>query len=248
MVKKKKARNNKILTRLSIFIIIIALIAYIYFTSVSSYSVMKEKNPLLSEKVNKRDFGYLSSFYLQGKPFIADRTFYGSSKATLTMIAYLDLTSNESRRFMADIFSQIDKEFIGTGKLKYYHKNYITYDDIKNKSERFIYAAILSCVNDIKKEYYYRVYFDLLKNAPPKQVYDAVKNYGISENEFIGCMNNSSFDDITQDAIETDNFGNGIGQRFYIGIKGTGNNIIDGIPSYTIFRRTIRDYQIRVGD
>ena len=48
---------------------------------------------------------------------------------------------------------------------------------------------------------------------------------------------------------EIKNFGiAGISPRFYIGLNGNANTIIDGVPDYKKFRKTIRQYDILLGN
>lgn len=62
-------------------------------------------------------------------------------------------------------------------------------------------------------------------------------------------MKEKEFEELKEDISETENFGlQGISARFYIGIEGTNYKALDGIPKYSKFNKTIRQYEFIIGN
>jgi hypothetical protein len=237
-----KISENKLLV---ISIILFFIFGYIVALSVVSFKQLEEKTPFVKEKIDSGEFAYAYNFYLNENPSIASRPAYGNPNASVTMLAFLDIDSETSKKFIMDIFPKLKQDFIDTGKIKYYHKNYITSEDYKVKNNRYIYATTLSCIKMLKEDSYYDVYFELFKNS--SNISSVVSKYNVSVDNFTYCLQNNEFDEIKEDMSEVENFGIPFGQKFYIGYTANYNTGLDGIPSYTTFRRTINEYQMRIG-
>ena len=241
-------KREKRKTIVDIILILIAIIAYIIIAGNISLNKMAEKNPDIIQKIKEKDIGYLYSFYIISEPSVEAENYYGNPNASITLIAFLDMNSEDSRRFTQEIFPIIKEEFINTGKIKYYHNNYITLEDIKEENNRYIYAKALECIKVLKPKEYYNFYFDLMNSSQVKNLNILAKKYKINNTQFIECMDNMKFDEISQDAIESENLDSGVGQKFFIGIEGKDNTILSGIPSIERFRRDIKSYQLIIGD
>jgi hypothetical protein len=242
MVKKKR---KKVIV--GIVLVILFIIVYLIAAGIVSYYQISRRNPLLNEKIANADYVYLYSLYLASNPNITNRPFYGDKDAGVTIIAVLDMNSEDSRYFMKEIFPVIEEEFLETGIAKYYHKDYILLKDIEQKNNRFKYAKALLCIKFLKEDEYYNFYFDLLGQNKVNDLVPLVEKYNISIGDFVDCMENMDNGIIIHDAIESENYGKGISQKFYIGYKGTDNSVLEGIPSYDIFRREVINYQLLIG-
>lgn len=225
-----------------LFILIASLLAASGYTS---YKREYLDNPLAKDSLKSFDAGYIYNFYIASKPDINERVFYGYPNASTTIIAFLDFGSASSKYFMEEIFPKIEEEFIKTGKARFYGKNYLTLQDFSQKNNKFLYAAYLSCLKSIRKDAYYPFYFELLKLKAESLVQ---KKYKISSQMLDECVQGND-KDMKTDILEIENFGiSGISARFYIGINGTDNTILDGVPKYPKFNRTIRQYEFSVGN
>ncbi len=212
------------------------------------YKIRYERNPLVKESglLQAQKF-YGPSVYFN--PEINSAKYYGSKDAGVTIIAFLDMHSEASKYFMKDIFPRIKEEYIDSGNARYYHKSYISVDGINKKDIDFEYSIALECVKKISPEKYYEVYFDLFGYGI-ENMQKILKGHDIPIAEYEGCVaSEDTLNGLYKNAMEIENLGIvGIGQRFYIGIAGNDNTVLDGIPGYARFNRTIRQYEIQLGN
>jgi len=231
-----------------IIIILLGILSlYMIMVAIGFYSTETDKKPVVKEKLESKDYDYLFDFYFTSDPKIENRAYIGSSDAPITIIAYIDLQSDVSQEFISDIFPDLKKDYIDTGIARYYHKNFITIEDYQQKNERFIYAKYLICFIDQEKDYY-RFYLDLFNVSNPDEILDLAENYNISDVGIKECVKKEEFIEIIEDISEVENAGMSLNPRFYIGLFGKDNIIIEGIPSYRKFIRSIKDNQILLGD
>ncbi len=249
MKDKRKLNQGRRKSRLVLYSLIFIVFFAMFNLAWGYYRTESSKKPIVSEKLKAGDINFLYDFYISATPEIYDRPYYGYENASITFIVYIDFTEGSSDYFMDKIFPQLAQEFIYTGKIRYYHKNALSVDDYNSKTSNFIYAQALQCVYSLKKESYFDFYFDIFNVTQQEDLPALAGKYGILEDKFRECLEKSDFDEIRQDVSEVENYGLvGISPRFYIGITDTDNTIIDGIPSYQKLRRTIRRYQIQLGD
>ena len=207
------------------------------------YKIEYENKPRYKEEIIPAP--YLYNFYVPSNPVI-NEPYYGSPGTSITMVAFLDVDSEASKFFIKDILPNIKKNYIDKGAIKFYHKNYVTLEDIENKNNNFKYSLILSCIKKLKQENYYDFYFDLFSTSNIKEL---IKKYNIPIKEYNDCVSKKNLDQIHADALEVENLGIiAINQRFYIGIAGRDNTVFDGIPKYVRFQKAIRQYEIQVGN
>jgi len=236
--------------RKSKFKISITFLILFLLTLISAYAFYKieTKNKMvLKDKINSNDFNYLYGFYITRIPNLGNRFFFGNENASINLIAYLDLNSESSRYFISETFPNIENEYIKPGKIKFFHKNYVTFQDFKEKNENFMYAVYLTCAEEIKREVFWNFYFDLF-NSEIKEMPSLLEKYGIPTKEFDNCLKNPNLEKIKEDVSEVENFYIvGMNPKFYIGI-GRDNRVIEGVPNYNKFKRIIRQYQLVIGD
>ena len=241
------------MTKLRFFIsILIPLFAVFVFMSLiinGFYNTEYEKKPIIKDKIESMNTGYLYDFYIAGYPNIENRDYYGSKNASITMVAFLDIGSNASRYFISKVFPKLKMEYIDKSKVRFYSKEYLIKDDVSGKSDKFIYAKSLSCVNQIKKDSYYEFYFNMFNLSDSGQISMLTDKYNIDSNLFKDCMDKLDFENIKEYYSEIENFGLvGIVPVFYIGINGRSNTILFGVPGFEKFNRTIRQFEVMVGD
>jgi hypothetical protein len=239
---KKNYQKKAIYLFILIFLIVIGI-------NVMRFYHLQNNNPLAKEKISLVDTKFMYNMYGSQNPDIKDRPYYGEQDSPIKLVAYLKLDSEASRYFVKEILPNLTQDYINKGELKYYYKNYITMDDITQKSDNFRYATALLCIKKLKQEVYYDFYSDILSASGIEQLPKLLEKYGIPVKEYNLCISEGNFDELYQDALEVENFGMvGLNQRFYIGIEGMDATVLDGVPSYQKFQRTIRAYEIQLGN
>jgi len=235
-------------SKLEIFGIALIVLVFMVASFYTLYRTEAKNKPIVKEKISSKDFNYLYDFYISSIPNINERPFFGSDKAAIYFIAYLDITSEASQYFISEIFPELKREYIDKGIVKFYAKNHITIQDFEDKNEKFIYAQTLLCVSSLNQESYYPFYFDLFRLGE-KDINALLTKYNISIIKYNKCMDEEKFDELKEDISETENFGlRGINGRFYIGITGINYKALNGVPKYVKFNRTIRDYELVIGN
>lgn len=232
-------------TKFAIYTFVLTIITSVI--AAASFYKMEYENKL---GVEENDLSpYLYGFYVSKNPQIQDKFFYGNKDASITMIAFLDFSSDPSKNFIRDIFPRIKEDYIDEGNMRYYYKNYITFEDISEKSDNYRYSIAMLCVSNLNKENNYNFYFDLFHTSQD-EIPDLIKKYEITETEFDSCVKNEySLKQLYNNALEIENLGIiGVNQRIYIGIAGKDNTIFTGIPKYPKFQDVIRQYEIQVGN
>ena len=235
---KSKRKNILIISTILILILI-----FFVARSVQFYNE-EMQNPIISSNLANFNVNYLYQSYVSAEPNINDRPYYGADGAEITMTGYLDLKSNSSKYFYLYIFPKIDDEYIKTGRLKFYAKYYLTKEDINEKNEKFMSALYIECTKKINVSYY-NFYFDLINkgNQAVLILYNLTNN-----DEFQKCIKISEPAALFIDVSEVQNFGMlGMNPRFYMGLEGKSNIILEGVPSYSIFNHTIRQQKFLIG-
>ena len=196
---------------------------------------------------NIKDASYASRFYLTSNPFM-EGPFYGDKKAGITLIAFTDASSEPSRAFMQEIFPLLKKDYIETGLMKIYNKHYITPQDIMERNDNFKDAMMLECIKKLKNQEYYPIYSEMLsKNVTIRKLLEA---HEIGIDSYNECMyGNEVLDTLYKNALEIEGLGIvGIDQRFYIGLAGKENIVLDGVQPYIKFQQVIRQNEIKIGN
>lgn len=235
------------LSKFAVYSIALVIALSIMTTGFFFYKIRYGSNPSIKESglLQAQKFYDLSIYF---NPEINSANYYGSEGAGVTIIAFLDMHSDASRYFMKEIFPKIREEYIDSGNARYYHKSYISVDSINKQDIDFEYSIALECVKKISAEKYYDIYFDLFAGAGDIQ--ETLIKRNISIDRYQDCIGEEdTLNELYKNAMETENLGiAGIGQRFYIGIAGGDNTVLDGVPSYAKFNRTIRQYEIQIGN
>lgn len=241
--------RKSIKSRIVLCVIILAVLAFMAANIFVFYRKEYASNPIIQQNISAFSTGYLYDFYVSSTPNIDGRSYYGSKNASITIIAFMDTDSKASKYFIREMLPQIEHDYINTIGAKIYFKNYITAQDFQDKNERFLYAQALSCVESEKKEAYYQFYFDLFGINGTKELNNLLDKNKISHDRFDACIKKQDYKNMLIDMSETENFGIiGITPRFYIGLEGRDNNIIEGVPTYAKFKRAIKEYEITVGE
>ncbi len=235
----KKINHKKIMIFYTILIIsLLMAFSFVFYR-------MQHNRDTLKEHI--KDAAYASRFFLTSNPGM-EGPVYGNEKAGITLIAFTDASSKASGSFVQDIFPLLDKDYIGQGLLKFYHKPYITFQDIVERNGNFEDAMMLECIKTLKSEEYYSIYFEMLSNDIT--IRKMLENYQIDVGSYNECMYGTEIlDTLYKNALEIEGLGIvGINQRFYIGLSGRENIILDGVRPYAEFQQAIRQSEIKIGN
>lgn len=147
----------------------------------------------------------------------------GNPNAKVTMIAFEDFRCPFCEKLFTDILPQLQKEYIDTGKVKFYYRNY-----------QFLGPASVmagnagECANDQGKFWEFHDY--MYKNQPSESdtsMYTTDKLSGIAgqlgmdTGQFKQCLDGKKFDKNVSDDLAA-------GQK--AGVNGTPTTFINGIP------------------
>ena len=241
-------KHNR-LNRLNLCLLLLLIISLMAASGYVFYKKESQTISLINGKLKPFDPGYIYKFYILSRPDTSNREYYGSPKASITIISYLKFESQESSHFIGDIFPKIYDEFIKTGKAKFYGKNFLTMPYFVQKGNGFLYASYLNCVKLIKQDAYYLFYFDMFKLNGTGEISRLAGKYGIPRQNMDRCLQENRFDDVMEDMLEIENFGIvGVSPRFYIGVNGADNTILEGASNYQKFNRTLRQYEFLIGN
>lgn len=236
---RKKTRQ-----RLKLYVLISAIASFLAFVLVL-YNIDYTKHQFAE---NIFDTPYAHRLYKSSNPSIKDQPYYGDAKAGITIVAFIDASSEASRDFIGKIFPLLKKDYFDSGIARFYHKPYISIRDIEERNGNFEASMTLECIKKIKKEEYYAVYINmLLKNITDGR--RVAYNHKIPVASYNKCMyGNEALKALYKNALEIESLGIiGIGQRFYIGIGGRDNTILDGVQPYEEFQQAIRQQEAKVG-
>ena len=229
--------------------IILSVLVFMAVNIFVFYQRAYASNPIIQQNISSFNIGYVYDFYVSSTPTIDGRSYYGGKNASITIIAFMDIGSESSKYFIREMLPQIEHDYINTGEAKIYFKNYITAQDFHDKNERFLYAEALSCIESEKKESYYQFYFDLFGINGTKEFKNLLDKNKTSHGRFDACIKKQDYKNILIDMYETENFGIiGATPRFYIGLDGRDNSVIEGVPTYAKFKRAIKEYEVTIGE
>ena len=239
MGKEHNSKTTTYILLLMLFVVVAAGFAFNKFRY--------ENRPGAETREGFSNTPYLYSFYVSSNPDITEIPYYGDEEASITITAFLDIESVASKYFIEEIFPRLENDYIDRGEVKFYQKNYITLEDIESKNNNFKYSLALKCINKIKEQSYYPIYFDLFSTGIGK-IDILLKKHKIPVNLYNKCLENFEVDDLYKDALEIENLGVvGVNQRFYIRIAGRDNTVLDGVPRYTRFQKVIRLLEVKIG-
>ena len=236
---RKKTRQ-----RLKLYLLISSIMAFLAFGLIF-YMVQYSKQQFAE---NIFDTPYAHRLYKYSNPSIKDQPYYGDAKSSITFVAFMDTRSESSRDFIGKIFPLLKKDYFDSGIARFYPKPYIGIRDIEERNGNFEASMILECIKKIKKEEYHAVYINMLM----KNITDGRRiaySHKIPVASYNECMySNEALKALYKDALEIESLGIvGIGQRFYIGVGGRDNTLLEGVQPYEEFQQAIRQQAIKVG-
>ncbi|MBW3019786.1 DsbA family protein [Candidatus Woesearchaeota archaeon] len=235
--------NNfiKISSIVLIFMIISStslMLFYIYDTNQNSY---------LKEKAGNGDYKFLLNYYAGNNPSNYDKNdFVGNQNTSITIIGILNPASESSVEFMEEFYPFLEKEYINTGQVKFSYRNYITQKDIEIKNNYYKYATLIECAKEQNNSF--EIVKDIYSSINEEKI-KISKESNINLTTLNNCTQNKEFEVINQDALNVRKFGIiGINPCILIGIEGTNNQLMCGIPSQQKINKTIKNINVRLGN
>ena len=236
--------RNKPRQRLKLWLLISAIAFFLAFVLIwSSINYTKQQ---FAENIF--DTPYAHRLYKYSNPSIKDQPYYGDAKSSITFVAFMDTRSESSRDFIGKIFPLLKKDYFDLGIARFYPKPYISIRDIEEKNSNFEASMMLECIKKVKRDEYYEVYINMLM----KNITDGRRiayDHEIPVASYNECMySNEALKMLYKNALEIESLGIvGINQRFYIGVGGKDNIILDGVQPYGKFQQAIKQQEIKVG-
>ena len=209
-----------------------------------NFSIESKSSPVTMQKVRSLDIKFVAMNYAGMNPDNSNMPFIGSESAGVSIIAFMDLSDQSTRYFFENIYSNISYSFIQGGEAKFYPRPIVSYEEYRSKGRNYRAAAGLYCIYNLDREDFSGAFFEAVSGDEV-----SAGTYNISEGSFDKCLESFENESAIGYIQETETFAlGGIKPKFYIGIEGQNNQVIEGIPSYARFRNTIRQYQLTIGE
>lgn len=134
-----------------------------------------------------------ANFFNQGFDlffFVVDRPSLGSKDAPVTMVEFTDMQCPFCGRYFNNTFSTLKKEYIDTGKLRYYQLNL----PLQNHPQAFKAAEALYCANEEGKYWDMReVEFSNQRALAVEELKKYAKEIGLKEKPFAACLDSGRY-------------------------------------------------------
>jgi protein-disulfide isomerase len=242
-----KTSKKKII--LALCTIILALIIY----SVVTLRIVSDKNPLFRQSYEQKDVLGAYDALFSKIPATANRPYIGLQNAPLTIMVIIDFKSDSARSFYAEKMPELKKAYVDTGQARLYHKYIITSDELNSRTGRFIYSIASRCYHEF--DFNRTVDFNIALFKTDMASIDMnseitlgvlADEFQITRESFLQCVKNSSFKELYQDALETEDF---LLQSpsIQLGVNGQDNIVLYGNPSMELIQKRMRLQQIKVG-
>lgn len=167
------------------------------------------------------------------KVSVDDDPFLGKKDAPLTVIDFSDYECPFCKRHFEQTFSQIKKDYIDTGKIKYVYRDLpLSFHDPMATTE----AIAANCARDQGGDTSYFKYHDeIFKRTTSNgnglnkdQLYTMAKDLGLNEGTFKSCLDSEKYkEEVQKDLADASAAGASGTPTFFIG-KTTSSGEIDG--------------------
>jgi protein-disulfide isomerase len=171
-----------------------------------------------------------------------DETFRGSSGASVAIVEYADFECPYCGQYEHDIYPQISKDYIQTGKVKYFFRDL----PLPMHPHAMIAARAARCAGEQGK------YWEMNDSLFAKQnaireadMPERAHELGLDSAKFSECLSSNRYvDDINQSAVEAQKMGIGGTPTFFVGkLDSTGGvtnlKMIVGARPYDAFKSVI---------
>jgi protein-disulfide isomerase len=178
------------------------------------------------------------SMNLEGRPFL------GSKDAPLTMVQFTDYQCPFCQRFHTQIFPEIKKQFIDTGKLRFYSRDFPL--GFHPNAPRAAQAA--RCAGDQNK--FWEMHEILGANAAKldmESVTGFAKQLNLDAEKFRSCIETGKYASAVQnDAAEASKYGANGTPSFLIGKstpEGVTGELVEGALPYPVFESKLKSLE-----
>jgi len=173
-----------------------------------------------------------------------DENFRGDSKAEVAIVEYADFECPYCGQYEHDIYSQISKDYIQTGKVKYFYRDL----PLAMHPHAMIAARAARCAEDQGK--FWEMHDSLFAKQNTIREADMpgrAQELGLDMAKFSECLSSDRYtDEIKQSEAEAQKIGIGGTPTFFIGNVGpsgyvTNLKMLIGTRPYDVFKSTIED-------
>ncbi len=247
MMAQGKQTGDKSRAPIALIALILALMA------VAAYSTLTteyQRVLILGQRAEAKNYSIFADYYLSSSPHIEGRPAYGGVSAPLTLIVFSDIQSPAAQEFMKEMFPLLDKEYISTGMLRFYHKSYLTEEDFDSRGDNYLYANSLSCFEALDEgdERYFDYYFALFNLASAGELTALAGRFGIDEDAFADCLARGDSVEVQEDLVEVYRFGIiGLVPSIFIGVENSDPEVLGGVSDYQRLNRSIRLSLMEIG-
>lgn len=188
---KSKKMENSILICLTLFFVI--LTSYLVYSSLnSSKNIGNQQVEALPSYTQVRDKIVVNGFKYENQPFLGDKD------AKISVIEFADFKCPACRVWHAEVFPKFKKDYIDTGKVKFYFMNYAFLD-----RDSILAASAGEAIFSQNKNSFWEYYEKMFENQGPEKeiwaTHDYLTNFvkenisGINHDTFESDLKNNTF-------------------------------------------------------
>lgn len=177
----------------------------------------------------------------------------GDKNAPVTIVDFSDYECPFCKRYVDQTFTEIKKEYIDTGKVKYVYRDLpLSFHDPMATTE----AIAANCAKEQGGDTaYYKYHDEMFKRTTSNgnglnkdKLYQIASDNGLNEANFKSCLDSEKYkDEVSKDLADATKYGASGTPTFFIG-KSTGNEIdgmrLVGAQPFSVFK-TMIDQQLK---
>lgn len=202
-------------------------------------------NMLTRKAFDERDVRELYAFYIDDAPVYYKRPVWGNSEAPITIIAVIDLASEDNREFYQEMMPLLEAYYINTGEAKLFHRYHLPEEEYVQKKARFIYAKSALCYTQTGGDDLIG-FHGILFDADVPDIPGKAQAFGADKQDFIDCMNGEGIPALAEDMRDTELY-RMWSPSLQIYLLEDDPTVLPGVSTLDRLNRTIRFKQIRIG-
>jgi len=233
--------NKTVLYSLVILLFISAVVFFMI-----SLQIEYTKNSYFKENFDNKNYFDIYEFYFNGNPLAGQRPIIGGDR-DLTMIAVIDLTSDDTRKFYDSQLAQVKSNYVDGGQASLSFKYFLTSEDIDSQTGKFIKSKAAYCYySDLGEVGFFDFQRALIDEQGSLISVSILAIQRGATPAFGECMTNNNFETLREDATESERF---LIQSpsLIIGIKNSDMDSLLGQISEAQISQVIRQKQVSIG-
>jgi|GEM_PF-6582664 len=225
----------------------IAIAVILAFSGIAAYLQATKQNVRLEQQTIPRSLGDAYDQYGNPNPSYQEWPYYGDGSSSVTVITYNDFISESSKEYMNSTLSMMRDIYFNTGRTRYYQLPFVTPSDYVDNTTNYQFALLATCARQLNHTQYHQYLLAVYNTTTPTEALKKATEYGYDESAMAECTGTTP-PELLQAIRDVERLGLiGVSPRIFIGIEGTDNTIITGIPSDAALQRSIRFLEIRIG-